>query len=649
MTTFNASEYVIQNLQEYGSYFNEERAIPSIYSGLKPVQTKILFAAKGLGLKSTGKYKKVVNLVGATMPLYQHGDSSLHGAIARMGQDWKSTYPLLSIQGNIGSQSSLTAPNSGAAHPRYIETRLSVLGELLLDSIKDGTAKMIPNFDGTIMEPENLFAPIPMFLLLNQKGIGVGTATSIPSFKLSSVVAVTEKLMQNPDLSFQEIANTLQPFYIQGAKVINKSELAEIYSHQPRDNKKGSIKFRAEFKTQDNKMIITNFPYDASPSKVINQITSKTTEVESFRFIKKAQDTTSINSQNATIVSMELLLGNTVDAEELIRDLCYHTSLESYANINLVMLDKHNKVKEYNVKTALLDWIEIFREKTVDKLNSEKNGLLTKVEVLNGLIRAIGEDIDEIIQLIKSSDSRSAAKAKIMGKNYTDLQADAILDMKLVKLANLEYAKLLNEKEQYVTRIAEIESILTSPENLKTLMTNTMQSYVSLDTYTPISMVDALTPKVKKLKSENVYLVLGKNSISVEQEKPKKYDFIASKTNPIMVLADNMVHPISNAKEEYISAVHAVVKQEKGYVIHISKDGYVKKTEIHELETARKAKATSQDVFTAFVQKAKIIKVLTKAGLEMEVDLDNIKVTKRGAKGTKITKFGSGDSVVGVK
>ena len=246
--SFNASEYVIKNLQEYGTYFNEERAIPSIYSGLKPVQTKILFAAKGLGLKSTGKYKKVVNLVGATMPLYQHGDSSLEGAIARMGQNWKCTYPLLNIQGNIGSQSSLDAPNSGAASSRYIETRLSPLGELLLNSIKEGTAKMVPNFDNTLTEPEHLFAPVPVFLLLNQKGIGVGTATSIPSFRLESVLKVTAALMDNPNLSFNEIANILEPFYVQKAKVVNKSELAEIYSKLPREGKKGSIKFRAEFK-----------------------------------------------------------------------------------------------------------------------------------------------------------------------------------------------------------------------------------------------------------------------------------------------------------------------------------------------------------------------------------------------------------------
>lgn len=643
---FNPAEYVIENLQSYGEYFNEDRAIPSIYSGLKPSQTKILYGAKLLGLKSTGKNKKVINLVGAVMPFYQHGDASLIGAIDKMGQPWRMTYPVLNIQGNFGSQSNLGAPNSGAAGPRYIETKLTPLGELLLESVKDGTAKMVPNFDNSMEEPEHLFAPIPCFLLFNQKGIGVGTATSIPSFKLDSVIKATQKLIENPNTTYEELANILQPYFTQEPVVVNKKELPEVYSHIPRDGKKSAIKLRARFQILDNKLIITNFPPNAYPSKIVEQIDKK--DIPSFKNIIKAQDTTSLDKNEKEQVSMELVLSSNVNVDELIQDLCENTNLQSYSTVNLVLLDKNGKVKEYNVKTALLEWIEIFREKVADKLINEQNGLNKRKEILIGLIKVLSDDIDEIIALIKSSESRAIAKNKIQGRGYTDLQADAILDMKLVKLANLEYQKLLNEKEEIQTRLDEIAGLLNDQTAILTLMSSTMQNYAKLDTYGKLEIVDNEFVKIKKLKSERIYVQSVKNGIKISEEFIKGAE-IATKDEPIYALSENFTIPITSAKDNFIPNVHMLFKsQEQGEILHFSKDGYVKRTNIQELKSSRKAIATKQEVFTCLKPMAnhKYILIETKQGKKVQFEISEVPLTKRGAKGIIGIKLAPGDNII---
>lgn len=643
-------DYVVDSLIEYGDYFNSKRAIPSIYDGLKPSQRKILFAADMLGLKSSGKYKKVINLVGATMPIYTHGDASLGSAIARMGQDFKMTYPVLDIQGNIGAQSNLSAPDAGAADSRYIETRLTKIGEELLSSIKKGTAKMTKNFDGTISEPEHLFIPIPAFLLFNQKGIGVGTATSIPSFKLSTVIDSVKALIANPSLTTEELANILEPFYIQQATVVNKNELKSIYAHKPGDGKKSSIKFRASFTRKGNELIVTNFPYDAFPTKIVEQIEEKMELIPVFKNIIRVQDTTKLDSKtHKEKVEMVLAIKPSTDEEQLIKALCENTSLQSYASVNVVLLDRNNHPREYSIHEALLEWIEIYKEKTVDNLQEEKRQLEDKIEVLEGLLKALSE-IDIIIELIKSSESKSDAARKIIARGYTSRQADAILDMKLSKLANLEGVELLNKKEDLQKELFSVNEILDSPVKINERMIKQTELYRKEDVPGSCKIEQSEYVKVKIEKDDKFFVSFDKKgNAKITDTKPSGKSIEGSAKNPVYLLCDNMVIPVKNINTPLIGGVFGML--EKDEVLHFSEDGYVKKTLKPNLMTARNAQVTKQEKVVGVIQTNEncIVLLTTNKNKSLQFETNEVSSTDRGAKGVIAAKLDKDEKVVSVE
>lgn len=634
----NASELVIKQLEVFGDYSNEDRAIPSIYDGLKPVQRKILWGAHLLKLSASSKPRKGINLLGAVVPYYLHGDDSVKEAITRSGQNFKMTYPLLKIIGNAGGQSLLKAPHSGAAALRYLEIRLTEMGEEILNSIKNGTAKMGRNFDNTADEPQHFFAPIPYFLLSNVKGIGVGTSTSIPSFKKKSVIETTRRLIEDPELSFKEIADILQPFYIQGATVVNKSDLAQIYSHVPRDGKKGSIKFRATFQQIENKLVVTNLPFSASPTGVIEEIQAQIDKGKTiFNSIQRAQDTTSLTKTGEEVVSMELVLKPKTDIEQLTNALCEFTSLQSYANINLVMLDKNDKPKEYNIKTALLDWIEIYREKTEDKLNSEKQVLEKKLNILLGLIKALDE-IDEIIALIKASDSRSGAKIKLVQKGYNETQADAILDMKLSKLANLEYQELLNKKDGVAEEIERLRLILTSESEMKKIMISELVSFSKNDYAQNCKIIDSELIKVGVGKSDDFYVTSVNGTLKVSGEVPKVKHAVGTKNMPVYVFAGSDVVPIKNSKDPGVYGVLHILKGDSD-VFHVSKDGYIKRSEVSHFLVTKKSSAAKMEEVVLVTQDEAIVIVTTNKNNKYQASLSKLKATGRTTKGSRVFKL----------
>jgi DNA gyrase/topoisomerase IV subunit A len=648
MSKFNVTEHVIQSLEDYGTYYNEERAIPSLLDGIKPSQRKILFSAHLLGLKASGKYRKVVNLVGETTKIYLHGNASLEGAITRMGQPHKMTYPLLDGSGNWGSQSSLSAKDSGAAASRYIECRISPLGALLLESLKDGTAKMTRNFDNTMDEPEHLFAPIPVFMLANQLGIGMGTATSIPSFRLTSVINATAALMMNKDLSAEKLAEILEPHYIQGATIINKNELPSVYTHKPRDGRARSIKFRATFTIKGDSLVVTNFPYDASPDIVVTQIEKNLESTPIFNSITKVQDTTTLD-KNKELVSMEIGFKKKTDVEELIRSLCEKTSLQSSVSVNMVLLDENGKVKEYSVKEALLEWIGIYLSKMVTKLIKEKEKLNARKHILDGMVKALDE-IDEIIELIKSSESKSVANTKLVARGYSDAQARAILDMKLSKLANMEYQELLNEIKQINSRIEEIDNLLLDRNSLVQFSTKIMKSYAALELYnTPLVIKEEQYPKREKIKEIKVtYAKLNKGQVKYSATSGQGEWKKITKDSPAYAICKDKIIPIK--EEVFATNVDLLVQDELlSYdVLTINKEGKVKLTKGTDVPAIKEVKISSQkDVLTnLLVRENDYVALQTKLGHENIFAISELRTTGRGTLGVIGIKLSDGDEVV---
>ena len=202
------TNFIFDNLQQYGTYYNSERAIPDIYSGLKPVQRKLLYTLHLLKIKSNGKYFKALTIPGRTSAFYQHGDASLSGALIRLGQDFKMGTKLIDGRGNWGSASGLYQDDAGAAAIRYLELRPTKLAEELLSSVSNKLVPMVLSFDKTMYEPQHLWLNLPGFLLFSQKGVGVGTATNYFSFSASSVAAFTKKVVENGGLVEKDFVTT---------------------------------------------------------------------------------------------------------------------------------------------------------------------------------------------------------------------------------------------------------------------------------------------------------------------------------------------------------------------------------------------------------------------------------------------------------
>ena len=348
---------ILQQLKGYGQHYNMERAIPSIYSGLKPAQQKILYTAIQLGLHN--KTTKMVQLTGATMNIYTHGDASLETTIYRMAQNWKTTYPLFSVEGNVGSQASLHQPDSGAAAARYLTLQLSGIGKAYSQSHKDGLSVMTTNEFTGAPEPSHMFVPFPAFLLFNQLGIGVGVATNFPSFTLSSVVDYASALLED-----ENAACNLQPVFSDKATVVNGKDLPEIY------NGNKSIRLRATYTKKADTLEITNFPTTACPAIVMEQIEKKVDKVLSFGSIVDMQDVSTVGKKGEVVVKLVLKLRRNTKTDKLIEDLNLETDLETFAPMNLTLLGRDGLPHRYSVQSAVLEWNEIFKEKMVNKLQN---------------------------------------------------------------------------------------------------------------------------------------------------------------------------------------------------------------------------------------------------------------------------------------
>ena len=638
MFTINPNDLVLKNLQEYGQYFNEHRAIPSIYSGMKPSQIKILYGCYLLKLKSTGSFKKVTNLLGSVMPFYTHGDSSLESAITRMGQSFKMGYTLIQGSGHWGSQSTLEVPDAGAAAARYREARLTPYAEILLDSIKNGTSEMMPNFDGTMMEPKYLFAPFPMFMLFGQLGIGVGVATNYPSFILSQVADITNKLIDNPNIDDSIFAN-LSPYFVQQPTIINGDDLVNIYTKI--DGPK-SIKIRATFNKKGNTLSITNFPPTASPTKVIEEINKNLEKYPIFGNITFAQNTSRKEKDKHEVIGIDLTLAANTDINQLVESLCDATCLESTIPVNMVLLDKNHQPKKFTIKTALLEWIDIFKEKTVVTLQNEIDDLKARKHIIEGLVKALDE-IDEIIELIKSSESKIEAVKKLMAKEYTEIQSKAILDMKLARLANLEYQDLLKENKDIIDKIETLESALNSPSTINTIMKSKINEFKKLDKATPSKVIQDIRVKIKQ---EEIHFVNFNKGKLTYTKNEKSTSFSYNKKEPLYAIKG---HEIFVLKDENIpSQADLLLKDTSDYIFTYNKEGKVKLTTFKNIKVTKNSILTKMEnvVGNILVDNNSLITLITKQGHKLQFSVRELTTTGRGALGRIGVKLAKDDYVV---
>jgi topoisomerase-4 subunit A len=452
------------------------RALPEVADGQKPVQRRILFAMNEMNLRADAKPVKSARVVGDVLgKFHPHGDQSAYDALVRLAQDFSLRYPLIDGQGNFGSRD-----GDGAAAMRYTEARLTKIASLLLDEIDEGTVDFIPNYDGSMQEPRLLPARLPFVLLNGASGIAVGMATEVPSHNLKEVASAAIALMKNPKISHDELMTHVPgPDFPGGAQIISShAEISQIYQ-----TGRGSLKVRARWVIEDMargqwKLVVTEMPPGTSTQKVLQEIEELTNPKVK---VGKKTLTPEQNNLKQTILSLldsvrdesskdaavRLVFEpktKNIDVNEFITTLLAHTSLESNAPINLVMIGNDGRPRQKGLGEILSEWIE-FRVVTVTRRTKHR---LTKVNdrihILEGR-QLVLLNIDKVIKIIRGSDE---PKADLMtAYKLSERQAEDILEIRLRQLARLEAIKIEQELKELNIEKSDLESILGSDSNMR--------------------------------------------------------------------------------------------------------------------------------------------------------------------------------------
>jgi len=441
----------------YSMYVIMDRALPHIGDGLKPVQRRIVYAMSELGLSAVAKYKKSARTVGDVLgKFHPHGDSACYEAMVLMAQPFSYRYPLVDGQGNWGAPDD---PKSFAAM-RYTEARLSRFSEVLLSELGQGTVDWIPNFDGTMKEPKTLPARLPHILLNGITGIAVGMATDIPPHNVNEITQACVQLIESPKTELTQLLEHVKgPDYPTDAEIITpKADIEKIYQ-----TGRGSIKMRAVYEVEQGEIVITALPHQASGAKILEQVASQMTAKKLPMVVDLRDESDHENPIRLVVVPRS----NRVDVEQLMQHLFATTDLEKNYRVNLNMIGLDNKPAVKDLRTILLEWIDFRRETVRRRLQHRLDKVLARLHILDGLLVAY-LNIDEVIEIIRTFDD---PKAELMSRfNLSQIQAEAILEIKLRQLAKLEEIKIRAEQDELNKERESLEKTLNSKARMNTLM-----------------------------------------------------------------------------------------------------------------------------------------------------------------------------------
>ena len=451
------SSYAEQAYLDYSMYVILDRALPHIGDGLKPVQRRIVFAMSELGLKANTKYKKSARTVGDVIGKYHpHGDSAAYEAMVLMAQPFSYRYPLVDGQGNWGSPDD---PKSFAAM-RYTESKLSKYADVLLSELGQGTANWRPNFDATIDEPEILPARVPNVLLNGTTGIAVGMATDIPPHNLNEVVNACLHLLDSPKATVVDLmAHIKAPDFPTDAEIItSQAEILNAY-----ETGRGSVKMRAVWSKEDGDIIVTALPFQASGSKILEQIATQMRN-KKLPMVEDLRDESDHENPTRLVITPR---SNRVDTVALMDHLFATTDLERSYRINMNIIGIDGRPAVMNLRRILKDWLSFRTDVTRRRLDYRLQKVDKRLHLLDGLLIAFF-NIDEVIHIIRTEDEPKPAL--IARFNLSDTQAEYILDTKLRQLARLEEVKIRAEQDELAQEKAELERLLGSDARLKTLV-----------------------------------------------------------------------------------------------------------------------------------------------------------------------------------
>lgn len=460
-----ATDELKKSFISYAMAVNVSRAIPDVRDGLKPVHRRILYSMGELGNYSDKPYKKCARIVGEVMGKYHpHGDSSVYDALVRLAQDFSIRYPLVDGHGNFGS-----IDGDSPAAMRYTEARLSKISEYMLEDIDKETVDMYPNFDDTLMQPRVLPCKFPNLLVNGADGIAVGMATNIPPHNLTEVINGVEALIDNPDITVEELMDYIPaPDFPTGGIIMGRNAIRQAYT-----TGRGSIIVRgkAEIEETENgrfKIVISELPYGVNKARFIMQMADlvKDKKIEGISDIKEESDRDGLR----VVVDVK----KDANAQVVLNMLYKKTMLQqSEGIIMLALVNREPKV--LNLKEMLYYYLEHQKDVLIRKTRFDLKKAEERMHIVQGLVIALAH-IDEVIKIIKEADDKDDAKTKLIQNFELDeIQANAILEMKLSKLTSLEVEKLNEEYRELEKLIEELNSILASEEKVLSIIKNNLE------------------------------------------------------------------------------------------------------------------------------------------------------------------------------
>ncbi len=670
-----------------------QRALPDVRDGLKPVHRRILYAMHEDGITSDKPYRKCANTVGSVLGRYHpHGDSSVYDAMVRMAQDFSLRYMLIDGHGNFGS-----IDGDGAAAMRYTEARMSKIAEYMLTDIEKNTVDFMPNYDDRLQEPTVLPSKIPQLLINGSSGIAVGMATNIPPHNLTEVCDGLIRIIENPNTTDEELMSIIKgPDFPTGGMILGKDGIKEAYR-----TGKGKIVVRAEAEIEEmannkQRIIVTSLPYQVNKARLIENI-SKLVREKRIEGISELRDESDRNDRVRIVIELK----RDARAQVVLNQLYKNTQMQdTFGAILLALVDGEPKI--LTLRQCLDYYIDHRKTVILRRTKFELDKALARAHILEGLRIAI-DNIDEVISIIRSS--YDDAKEKLIERfGLTDIQAQAILDMRLKTLSGLQREKIEEEYKQLMELIAHLREILNNEQLVYDIIKEDLEEVKTKfgdERLTKIKPAEGDIEEEDLIKEEQTIVALthfgyikrmpadtyksqrrggkGITGISTRADDFVTEIFTASTHDTILFFSNKgklyrlrgyeipeagrtakgtaIVNLLSLDPGEKITAVIPISNFAEGkYLLMATQKGFIKKTALTEYNSARKTglqaitlKEEDELIAVRLTDGQDNVVLVTEDGMSITFSEQDVRPMGRTAQGVIGIKLGDGDKVIGME
>lgn len=685
---YSVEELMGDRFGRYAKYIIQERALPDVRDGLKPVQRRVLYAMNEINLTHDKPYKKSARIVGDVIGKYHpHGDTSVYDALVRMSQHWKLNIPLVDMHGNNGS-----IDGDSAAAMRYTESRLAKITSLLLDDLQKNTVLFAPNFDDSEREPTVLPGYFPNILINGATGIAAGYATNMPPHNIGEIIDATIALIKKPKITLKELLKIVKgPDFPTGAIVMGEEGIENAF-----ETGKGRVIIQSKMHREENNIVIDEIPYEIVKQdlvKKIGDVVDANPQIE----VREVRDET-----DRTGLRIVIELSDKADYELTRKFLLKSTPLQiSYNYNNVVIVDK--QPKQLGLIAILQAYVAHFKEVLTKKTAFDLEKAKKRQEIIDGLIKAISI-LDDVIQIIRNSKNRGDAITNLITQfAFSEVQATAIVDLRLYRLTSTDILKLEEEKAELALQISKYESILADEnvlnEEIIAKLTETKSQFGVKRRSEIFSEIENIDVEIKKTIVEQNFTIwisqdgylkaiedsqLGKNPMSDFKRKPNDIwisTVPASSLDYILLVSSagtyysipvykitpskwketgmhlNKVATLTGQNEKILAAfVVRDYQNAKQEILLATKKGMIKRTPVEDLQTKLFSKSfrimklqENDEIVSASLvtSKTKTVTMLTKSGYAVRYDIAEIPSASASAKGVKSTVVKDDDIIAG--